>query len=120
MRIREPRESHLTWTGILVGTPTYLAPELWSGAAADERSDVYSIGVTLYFLLSGRLPSASTNSPPSGAPPPIFDRPTPPERELEALVRQCLRPDPAQRMPSARALYDALATLRPRLGGQPA
>ena len=115
VRIREPRESHLTWTGILVGTPTYLAPELWSGAAADERSDVYSIGVTLYFLLSGRLPSASTTSPPSGVPAPIFDRPTPPQRELEALVRQCLLPDPAQRMPSARALYDALAALRPRL-----
>jgi serine/threonine-protein kinase len=117
VRIREPRERHLTWTGILVGTPTYLAPELWSGTAADERSDVYSIGVTLYFLLSGRLPSASTTSPPSGVPAPIFDRPTPPQRELEAVVRRCLQPDPAQRMPSARSLYDALATLRPRLSG---
>jgi eukaryotic-like serine/threonine-protein kinase len=116
VRFREPRDGTLTWTGMLVGTPTYLAPELWSGAPADERSDVYSVGVTLYFLLTGRLPSASTTHAPSGGPVPIFDRPTAAERELESLVRRCLNPDPSLRVPTARALYDALAAMRPQLG----
>lgn len=113
VRFREPRDRNLTWTGMLVGTPQYLAPELWTGAAADERSDVYSVGVTLHFLLTGRLPAASPSS--SGGIAPIFQQPTPAERELELLVRRCLNPDPSQRMASARALYDALAALRAKL-----
>jgi serine/threonine-protein kinase len=116
VRFREPRGGDLTWTGMLVGTPLYLAPELWTGAPADERSDLYSMGLTLYFLLTGRLPFGESGNPASGrAPGAIFANPSPAEREVETLVRQCLAPDPAQRVPSARALHDALEVLLPRL-----
>jgi hypothetical protein len=43
-------------SGQPVGTPAYLAPELWSGNTATTASDVFSLGVSLYFVLTGRLP----------------------------------------------------------------
>jgi serine/threonine-protein kinase len=111
VRFREPGPSHLTWTGMLVGTPFYLAPELWTGTPADERSDIYALGVTFYFLLAGRHPFAETDRTGRGRLAPIFTSPTPAQQELDALVARCLAPDPAQRMPSAHALRDTLESL---------
>lgn len=115
VRFREPTGSNLTWTGMLVGTPLYVAPELWTGAPADERSDIYSMGVTFHYLLTGRLPFAESDRTGRGALASIFTNPVPAERSLEELVRHCLMPDPAQRMPSARALREALESCRPGL-----
>lgn len=112
VRLREPGAGNLTWTGVLVGTPLYLAPELWTGAPADERSDLYSLGVTFHFLLTGRLPFAEADRSGQGRLAPIFAAPTPAERALEEIVRRCLVPDPAQRYASARALREALEGLR--------
>src|SRR5690606_25186030 len=103
-RLREPAPGteQLTRTGLLVGTPAYLAPELWAGGAADERSDIYALGVTLHYLVTGATPreaAAGTAAPP----------------ELEPVIRRCLAPRPEDRMPSARALRSALeaAALQP-------
>lgn len=115
VRFREPTGSTLTWTGMLVGTPLYLAPELWTGAPADERSDIYSMGVTLYFLLTARLPFAETHRSRSGALAAIFANPSPGERSVERIVRQCLAPDPAQRVPTARLLREQLDSCRTEL-----
>ncbi len=53
-------EATLTQTGSIIGSPAYLAPERAIGADADERSDIYSLGIMAYFMLSGRLPYSGT------------------------------------------------------------
>jgi serine/threonine-protein kinase len=53
-------ESTLTQTGSIIGSPAYLAPERAIGADADERSDIYSLGVMAYYMLSGKLPYVGT------------------------------------------------------------
>ncbi|HOX06680.1 MAG TPA: protein kinase [Planctomycetota bacterium] len=52
----------ITQTGIAVGTPYYISPEQVSGQAADPRSDIYSLGCTLFHLISGRPPRDGKNA----------------------------------------------------------
>src|SRR5262249_40243980 len=52
----------LTRDGWLAGTPAYMAPEACTGHAADARSDIYSLGAVLYFLITGSPPFASANA----------------------------------------------------------
>ncbi len=49
-------ESRYTQQGMLMGTPAFMAPELWQGREADARSDLYALVLTYYYLLTGRLP----------------------------------------------------------------
>lgn len=111
VRFREPRGGNLTWTGMLVGTPLYLAPELWTGAPADERSDIYSLGLTFFFLLTGRLPFAETDRARRSTLT-LFAEPSPAERDVEVLIRRCVAPDPADRPASAHVVREALEALR--------
>ncbi|MCA0455944.1 MAG: serine/threonine protein kinase [Chloroflexi bacterium] len=48
--------SKMTQTGTLMGTPAYMAPELWTGKAADKRADIYALGVILYEMIAGDTP----------------------------------------------------------------
>jgi len=82
--------THLTSTGLLIGSPSYLAPEVAHGYSATPASDVWALGVTLYQAVEGTLP---------------FDRPTP-MSTLTAIVTQDL-PEPAR----AGALAPLLAEL---------
>ena len=116
-RLREPAASaeRLTWTGIVVGTPSYLAPELWQGAPADERSDVYALGATLHYLVSGAAPSIRpTRRETSDGDEAQQDATAHPRYELEPnglrpIVGRCLATSPQDRFQSAHELYDALA-----------
>ena len=53
-------DADLTLEGQTIGTPKYLSPEQASGAAVDARSDIYSLGVTMYEMVSGRPPFDGT------------------------------------------------------------
>lgn len=55
-RVDAKGDESLTGTGIFVGTPHYIAPELVSGEKADHRSDIYALGIVLFELLTGERP----------------------------------------------------------------
>ncbi|HVE85562.1 MAG TPA: bifunctional serine/threonine-protein kinase/formylglycine-generating enzyme family protein [Myxococcales bacterium] len=87
----------------VAGTMLYMAPECLEGAPATERSDLYSLGVLLFQLLSDRIPAEDDPLGPGVDP------------DLAAVIERCLRADPDQRMASAELLFDALRALQARL-----
>src|SRR5262245_21567125 len=110
--------TQLTRTGWLLGTPAYVAPELWQGHDADARSDLYALGATLYFLLTGAAPfqadtqAAFLAAHLRQAPRPPSERarePVPPS--LDAVVLRCLAKDVGERFQSAAELRAALAAI---------
>jgi len=113
LRVSDPGADALTATGLLLGTPAYLAPELWNGAAADERSDIYALGVTLHFLLTGRTPIEPW-LPAQAAHTAVEPRPPDPAMSavepaaLGAVIAHCLARNPEARMASVRDLRHAV------------
>ncbi len=110
----------ITTTGALVGTPAYMSPEQASAAAVDRRSDIYSLGVLLFRMLSGTLPySADTTlallNAHVGEPIPELVLPggeaLPPA--VADAVRSCLAKVPSDRPPTARATIALLAEAVP-------
>lgn len=107
-----------TEVGTIFGSPAYMAPELWEGAAASVQSDLYAFGVMLYQMLTGRLPyqaktpAAYLQKLNAGPPPPVrnFRRDTP--WSLVRLVRKCMAHAPDERPASAAAAANLVAPLR--------
>lgn len=104
----------LTTTGAVVGTPTYLAPELVAGVAPGPASDVYSTGCLLYALLAGHPPFTADSALAVAyahrhEPVPAIDavRPDVPGG-LRTVVTRALQKDPADRYPEAGAMRAAL------------
>jgi hypothetical protein len=100
----------VTISGTVLGTPAYMSPEHARGQPCDGRADLYSLGVMLYLLGSGRLPFQS-NSPhelmamhDSEPAPPMAGVP----RALAQVIGRLLRKDPAERYPTAAAVREAL------------
>ncbi|HWN26497.1 MAG TPA: serine/threonine-protein kinase, partial [Actinomycetospora sp.] len=98
----------ITSTGMMAGTPAYLAPEVARGADADFRSDVYSLGSTLYAALEGAPPYGTGDNPlavlhrvASGEYNPLAHR-----GPITPLVEQMLRADPAHRPGMHRVAAD--------------
>ncbi|WP_159770142.1 protein kinase domain-containing protein [Streptomyces sp. HM190] len=102
----------MTQTGMVVGTPQYLSPEQALGRGVDARSDLYSVGIMLFQLTTGRLPFEA-DSPLAIAyahvqedpvAPSSINRSLPPA--VDALVARALKKNPNERFPSAEAMRD--------------
>ena len=120
--------TQLTMDGDAIGTPHYMAPEQSAGKPVDGRSDLYSVGIILYEMLTGVVPFDDTSAPailvkhlqemperpslknPSAAIP----------AGLEAIALKCLEKDPANRFQTADDLAVALDEAAAAIPGAPA
>jgi serine/threonine protein kinase len=117
---------YLTRAGQVIGTLAYMSPEQVHGRPVDARSDVFSFGVLLYEVLSGRRPfSGSSRLDTATAilrddPAPLDElrRDIPPG--LQAILSRCLQKGPEKRFDSGLELHQALQTLKQQLEAPPA
>ncbi|CAB3751077.1 serine/threonine-protein kinase [Paraburkholderia humisilvae] len=108
--------SRLTRAGMMIGTPSYMSPEQFSGAAIDARSDLFSAGVVLYEMLTGACPFTGT---PAAVMQQVLNEmpPAPSQRvaglptELDTMVLKALAKRPDDRYASAQSWRIALLTL---------
>ncbi|WP_328895051.1 protein kinase domain-containing protein [Streptomyces sp. NBC_00236] len=105
----------MTQTGMVVGTPQYLSPEQALGRGVDARSDLYSVGIMLFQLLTGRIPF-DADSPLAIAYAHVQEEPIAPSTinrsitpAMDALVARALKKNPNERFPSAAAMQDEIA-----------
>lgn len=104
----------VTSTGLFVGTPEYVSPEQVEGQPVDARSDVYSLGIVLYQMLTGRVPfqgatpTAVLHAHVYTEPPSMRQFKPDVTPEVEAVVQRALRKNPAERFATACELVDAL------------
>ena len=103
-------QENLTQTGAVMGTATYFSPEQAQGYGVDQRSDVYSLGVVLYEMVTGQPPFAGDN-PVTIAYKHVREQPVPPRQlnpaipaAFEAIVLQAMAKDPEDRYASAEDL----------------
>jgi serine/threonine-protein kinase len=108
-----------TATGVVMGTPAYLSPEVLQGERATAQSDIWALGVMLYDMASGDLPfHGRSMAELAGAI--LKDLPAPlPERlhpGLRAIIQRCLAKEPSQRYKLASEVQAALQALQPGSG----
>ncbi len=107
-RVIEEVRNHTT---VVSGTPYYMSPEQTLGRNVDQRTDLYSLGVTLFELATGTLPFRDGNLPYHHVhTPPPDPQELVPELPplLTGIIARCLQKDPAHRYQSAREILNAL------------
>ncbi len=118
-KIVDEEHGPTTETGSVFGTPEFMAPEQARGDVADQRSDIYALGIILFYMLTGKLPFMGKNKlivlnkqlnedPPR--PSSLVVHPIPPK--LEAVVMKCLNKKRSSRYDNADDLLEALEELR--------
>ena len=110
--------SDITTTGQLLGTPSFMPPEQFTGAPIDGRADLFSLGVILYSLATGEQPFAGETVT-AVSYKVVYIEPIPPSKlnpaipaGLEAVILKCLAKSPANRYQNGEELAEDLATLR--------
>jgi serine/threonine protein kinase len=112
-------DASVTSTGGIIGTPAYMAPEQAEGRALDPRTDIYSTGLILYELFTGR-PTFTGDTPITIALKQIRETPAAPRTlessippALDGIILRCLEKDPGRRFQSVAELDAALAEVLP-------
>jgi serine/threonine protein kinase len=106
--------SELTQSGMIMGTPSYMAPEQYIGGNIDGRADLYAAGVVLFELLTGEKPFRGRNEQViykihhEPAPLPSSIDPSGVSLRFDSVVQKALAKDPADRFQTARIFRDAL------------
>jgi len=116
--LRHPPSARLTEDGALLGTIPYMSPEQVVGGEVDHRSDLFSLGIILYEMLTGERPFQARSA--SGIISAILREPITPvsrrrrdiPRQIELAIASCLEKDPAKRLQSALSLHEHLRSLR--------
>jgi tRNA A-37 threonylcarbamoyl transferase component Bud32 len=111
------RDSQLTKTGMIMGTPGYMSPEQANSSVTDHRTDIYGVGAILYAVATGRAPFVEDT--PQMTVLAVMSRE--PERPrvvepsisegLEVVIQRAMAKDPSQRYANMRELYAALSAL---------
>jgi TolB-like protein/Tfp pilus assembly protein PilF len=121
-----PTEIHalhesLTHPGMVVGTVLYMSPEQVGGETLDARSDIFSLGVVLYEMSTGRRPFAGKNPAETissilrDAPRPVSETRQDAPRHLSRIIEHCLQKEPRDRYQTARDVHNELRALRREL-----
>ena len=103
-----------TQTGFVMGTAEYMSPEQARGSVVGAQSDIFSLGILLYEMLTGTMPFQGASAVETmnailvADPPPVSSRDARVSEAVDALIARCLEKDPAQRFSSARDLAYAL------------
>jgi len=120
---RAAEATQLTQTGASVGTPEYMSPEQAKGEEIDGRSDLYSLGIVLYEMLTGRVPFRA-DTPYAVIYKHLQERPTPPTtlnaaipRKVAAIITRALEKDAKRRFRTANEMARALREALPGKGG---
>ena len=113
----EPTEV-LTGEGKVVGTTPYMSPEQLRGRSLDARSDIFSLGILLYWMSTGHHPFSRDNSADvisailSANPPPVTELKEDTPRHLGRVIRHCLEKDPSHRFQTALDVRNELEGLQ--------
>jgi predicted Ser/Thr protein kinase len=116
--------TRVTQTGMLVGTPAYLAPEQALGHDTDFRTDIFTLGLLMYELASGTNPFVAGTIPATIArivnedPPLLSDVQPRSVPELDRIVERCLRKDPRDRYRATQEIVADLERLKAELSGR--